>query len=151
MKKKFVFGLILSAVLLIVSGVTYSQGMGGGGWGMNSKYGRMYNPKTVETVKGEVISIDRITPVKGMNYGVHMKVKLEKEDISVHVGPGWYIENQEMTFSSGDKVEIKGSKIIFDGKPAIIAAEITKGDDVLKLRDENGFPYWSGWRKSQMM
>lgn len=28
-----------------------------------------------------------------------------------------------------------------------IAAEVKKGDEVLKLRDENGMPYWAGWRK----
>ena len=30
--------------------------------------------------------------------------------------------------------------------PAIIAAEIKKGNEVLKLRDEKGFPVWSGHR-----
>jgi hypothetical protein len=43
-------------------------------------------------------------------------------------------------------VEVKGSRITFEGKPAIIAAEIKKGEETLKLRDENGFPVWSGWR-----
>jgi hypothetical protein len=44
-------------------------------------------------------------------------------------------------------VEVKGSRVTFEGKPAIIAAEVKKGDEVLKLRDENGFPMWSGWRR----
>jgi hypothetical protein len=46
-----------------------------------------------------------------------------------------------------DKVEVKGSKITFGGKPAIIAIEVKKGDEVLKLRDDAGFPVWSGWRR----
>jgi hypothetical protein len=46
-----------------------------------------------------------------------------------------------------DKVEVTGSRITFDGKPAIIAAEVKKGDEALKLRDDNGFPVWSGWRR----
>jgi len=33
------------------------------------------------------------------------------------------------------------------GQPAVIAAEVKKGDIVLKLRDDNGIPVWSGWRK----
>jgi hypothetical protein len=36
---------------------------------------------------------------------------------------------------------------MFDGKPTIIAAEVKKGDGILKLRDKNGFPMWAGWRK----
>jgi hypothetical protein len=65
----------------------------------------------------------------------------------VHLGPVWYIERQDMKIDPGDKVEITGSRIIFEGKPAIIATEVKNGAEILKLRDENGFPVWSGWRK----
>jgi hypothetical protein len=107
----------------------------------------MYDPKTVETINGEVTSVSRITPRKGMSAGVHLNVKTDKETISVHLGPSWYLENQDLRIEPKDKVEVKGSKITFDGKPAIIAAEVRKGDEVLKLRDDAGFPVWSGWRR----
>jgi len=74
-------------------------------------------------------------------------VKTDKETISVHLGPGFYIENQDIKLETKDKVEVKGSRITFGGKPAIIAMEVKKGDEVLKLRDEAGFPVWSGWRR----
>ncbi len=45
------------------------------------------------------------------------------------------------------EIEVKGSRITFAGKPAIIAAEIKKGEQILTLRDKNGFPAWSGWRR----
>ena len=122
-------------------------GQGSGGWGSGSKYGRMYNPGTVETIKGEVVSVDKITPMQGMRYGVHLMVKTEKENISVHLGPGWYIENQDVTIEPKDKVEITGSRVTCDGKPAITAKEVRKGEKLLILRDENGFPAWSGWRR----
>jgi hypothetical protein len=120
---------------------------GSGGWGAGTAYDRMYNLQTVEMISGEVVSVDKITPMKGMNYGVHAIVKTDKETISVHLGPNWYIENQDMTIAPGDRIEVKGSRIIFEGKPALIAAEVNKGDDVLMLRDSNGFPVWSGWRR----
>jgi hypothetical protein len=120
---------------------------GSGGWGPKANYGRMYDTETVETISGEVISVDKITPGKGMFYGIHLTVKTEKETISVHLGPGWYIENQSITIEPEDKIEIKGSRITFDGKPAIIAGEVKKGDEILELRDDNGFPAWSGWRR----
>jgi hypothetical protein len=82
-----------------------------------------------------------------MSYGVHIQLKTEKETISVHLGPSWFIENQDMVIHPKDKVEIKGSRVIFDGKPAIIASEVKKNDHVLKLRDENGVPVWAGWRR----
>ncbi|HVO92369.1 MAG TPA: hypothetical protein VMT22_05980 [Terriglobales bacterium] len=120
---------------------------GSGGWGPGSPYNRFYEPKTVETISGEVTKVDRITPARGMSGGVHMLVKSDKETISVHLGPSWFLENQDVKIDAKDKVEVKGSRITFGGKPAIIAAEVKKGDEVLKLRDDNGFPVWSGWRR----
>jgi len=120
---------------------------GSGGWGIGSTYGRLYDLKTVETVTGEVIAVDRITPAKGMSYGIHLMLKTDKETVSIHLGPGWYLENQDVKIELKDKIEIKGSRITFEGKPAIIAAEVKKGDDFLRLRDDNGVPAWSGWRR----
>lgn len=120
---------------------------GGGGWGPGTSYGRLYNPQSLETITGEVVSVQKITPMKGMSYGIHIMVKSDKEKISVHLGPAWYIENQDVKIMPGDRVEVKGSKITFDDKPALIAAEVKKGGEVLTLRDANGFPVWSGWRR----
>ena len=82
-----------------------------------------------------------------MNPGIHAVVKTDEEMISVHLGPEWYIENQDISINPKDKIEVKGSRITFEGKPAIIAAEVKKGDEVLTLRDASGFPAWSGWRR----
>jgi len=120
---------------------------GSGGWGPGSSYNRMYDPKTVETVTGEVVSVSSIVPNKGMGAGIHMTLDTGKEKISVHLGPSWYLENQDVKIEPKDKVEVKGSKIAFQGKPAIIAMEVKKGDEVLKLRDDAGFPVWAGWRR----
>jgi hypothetical protein len=46
-----------------------------------------------------------------------------------------------------DKVEIKGSRVTLQGQPALIAAEVKKGDGVLKLRDDAEVPMWAGWRR----
>ena len=115
-------------------------------WRPCSQYWRMYAATAIETLSGEVINVEKKTPTKGMSYGVHLMVKTDEETIPVHLGPGWYIEKQGIAIEPDDRVEIKGSRIIFDGKPAIIAVEVKKGDEILRLRDENGFPYWSGWR-----
>lgn len=153
MRKTGTFIVMISIFsLLYISQSFAQQGMqwrGGGGWGTGAPYNRMYDPKTVETISGEVVSVDIITPMKGMCYGVHLMVKTDKETISVHLGPGWYIENQDTKIEPKDKVEVTGSRITLDGKPAIIAAEVKKGEELLKLRNKKGFPFWSGWRRSQ--
>ena len=88
-----------------------------------------------------------VTPMKGMSTGVHLTLKTDKETVLVHLGPGWYIENQDIKIEPKDKVDVTGSRITFEGKPALIAAEVKKGDETLKLRDEGGIPIWSGWKK----
>jgi len=120
---------------------------GGGGWGPGTPYSRMYNPQTLETLSGEVVSVDEFTPIRGMHSGLHAVVKTDKETISVHLGPGWYLENQDVTIDAKDKIEVKGSRVTYEGKPALIAAEIKKGNQVLTLRDASGVPAWSGWRR----
>jgi len=143
--------MVFCMVSFVPAIVSFAQGgmmwKGGGGWGMGSQYGRMYDTKTVETITGEVTRIDLMTPMRGMSRGVHILVKTEKESIPVHLGPSWFIENQDVKIRPKDRVEIKGSRITFGGKPAIIAAEVKKGDQILKLRDDNGYPVWSGWRR----
>lgn len=152
MRKYIGISVIIVCVLdLVFAADSFAQrGMrwkGSGGWGVESQYGRMYDPKTVETIAGEVVSVERITPTKGMSYGVHVVVKTDKDNVSVHLGPGWYLENQDVKIEQKDKIEIKGSRVTFQGKPAIIAAEVKKGDETLQLRNENGFPVWSGWKR----
>jgi hypothetical protein len=123
------------------------KGRGSGGWGPGTPYNRMYDPKTVETITGEVAKIDKIVPLQGMYAGIHLLVKTDKETLSVQLGPEWYLENQDLDIQPGDRVEIKGSRITFQGKPALIAAEVRKGNEILRLRDDNGFPVWAGWRR----
>jgi hypothetical protein len=133
---------------------------GGMGWGIGSAYNRLYNPTTLETLKGVVVSVDSfsamaatpaLTPsgrqMPGMHPGIRLMLKTEKDTISVHLGPAWFIENQEGRILARDSVEVIGSRITFIDKPAIIAAHITKGRAELRLRDEKGVPVWSAWRR----
>jgi hypothetical protein len=123
-----------------------SQGYASGGWGAGSQYARLYDPKTVETLDGEVVSIDYHTPRSATGRGVHLTLKTDKESIAVHLGPEWFIEKQDVQIKSKDKIKVIGSRVNYEGKPAIIAAEVEKGDQVLNLRDKLGFARWAGWR-----
>jgi hypothetical protein len=151
MKRSAMIGVAVLAVLAFtVSLAAAGPGRGGrgsGGWGMGGGYQGMYNPATVEKVAGTIESIDRTVPMKGMSRGVHLALKTEKGPLSVHLGPEWYIERLDGKLAKGDVVDVKGSRVTFDGNPAIIAAEVKKGDAVLKLRDESGIPGWAGWRR----
>lgn len=150
MKKVFlIFAAIMASVVLscVSTAQRGSMGRRGGDWGPGSPYTRLFNPQTVETISGIVESVGKFTPTKGMSDGVHAVVKTNTETITVHLGPAWFIDNQDPQIGSGDRVEIKGSRITFEGKPAIVAAEVTKDGETLTLRDASGIPVWSGWRR----
>ncbi|MBP8980025.1 MAG: DNA-binding protein [Syntrophobacterales bacterium] len=139
-----VTALVLTASLAL-AGPGKWGGRGSGGWGMGTPYQGMYDPAKVETIAGEVIALEQTVPMKRMNQGIALVVKTEKETVSVHLGPTWYLERLDEKIVKGDKVEVKGARVDFFGKPAIIAAEVKKGDKTLVLRDAAGVPVWSGW------
>lgn len=107
---------------------------------------RKYDPTTVETIQGSVVSVDRVGTAGRGKMGVHLTVQTDKETLPVMLGPAWYVDRQEMTFSQGDQIEVTGSRITYQGQPALVAAQVRKGDQVLTLRDEKGIPAWSRGR-----
>ena len=81
--------------------------------------------------------------------GVHALLKTASEEVSVRLGPAWYLEQQGMKLAPNDQIEVRGSRVTFDGKPLIVAAQITKGAQVVRLRDDAGVPAWRAGRRGQ--
>lgn len=147
-KKILSFIAVILFVLSLSTMVMAQQGKGwrgSGGWGQGSSYNQLYDPSKVESLAGQVVKIEQSIPMKRMSQGVVLLVKSAKEIIAVHLGPSWYIERLDTKIVVGDKLGIKGVRTTFAGQPAILASEVTKGEDVLTLRDANGVPVWAGW------
>ena len=147
MKKLGLPVTIIVLLSLFFTAESFAQGMGGGGRGPGSQPSRQYNLSTVETISGEVVSVDKIPSRRGKSYGVHLMVKMDKETIPVHLGPGWYLDKQPVQLKPQYPVTVTGSRITYQGKPVLIAAEVQKGGETLKLRDQNGIPLWSRGRR----
>ena len=143
MKKIIKLLSILSLVIILPVALAAQKGKGG-----NSNCDQLYDVSTVVTITANIENIEHhINESKNVE-GVHLIVKTQEEkSISVHLGPVWYIDNQDLKFGKGDVVIIKGSKVEYENKPTIIASEVEKGDFVLRLRDQSGNPAWKGWRK----
>ncbi len=108
---------------------------------------RFYNPDTVVSVSGEVQNVETRTFGPSGAGLLILSLKTEKEIITVNVGPERYVSSLGFSFSKGDKIEVKGSKVDIRGVPTILAAEIKKGEKTLKLREEDGTPLWRGPRR----
>jgi hypothetical protein len=120
---------------------------GSGGWGMVTPYSKMFDSRAVETIRGEVLAIEKIIPLKGMSCGVQLVVRTETDTIAFHLGPEWFMENQDMQIERQDIIEVKGSRITFNGQAIIIAAEILRRTEILRLRNNIGLPAWIAWRR----
>lgn len=153
MKTKFILRatgfIILLITLFVFSSCSKSsdeQDKDEKGWGPGSKYNNNYDLNTVETISGQVTNIDKIYPGKNISYGIKLTLNTDNGEMPVHLGPGWFIENNDIQINKDDNVIVTGSKVTYEGSKVIIAKEVTKGDQVLILRDEKGYPRWSGRR-----
>jgi hypothetical protein len=154
MKKYWIIGMVL---VLVAATAAFAQPWQGwkdcGGWcrengGGPGGPGRMYDPAKAETVKGEVVAVEKVGEGRKMGPGIGLKLKTASGELVVHLGPQWYIEQQgEVPIKAGDTVEVKGVKASRGGKEFFLAGEVRKGGDILKLRDDSGVPLWAGWRR----
>ncbi len=132
---------VLLALLVAVPALSLAQGGPPPGKGPGAM--RLYDPSTVVTLTGSVVGETRVD--RGMGHsGVHLLVKTAEGEIPVHLGPDFWVDEQTVKFAKGDEITVKGLKISFEGKPAIIAESVTKGASTLVLRDAKGVPAWSG-------
>jgi hypothetical protein len=103
---------------------------------------RDYDLKTVESVWGKVVSIEKITPAKRRGEWVQLMLQVESGTIAVQLGPAWFVDKQVPRIEANDTVTVTGSRLNLDGTPVIVAADIAKGSELLRLRDDNGVPVW---------
>ncbi len=121
---------------------------GSGGWEMGAPYSKLYDPTTLETIEGRVVRIEKMIPRSGMSYGVQLLVKTGRKTVLVHLGPSWYIDNQDFAIEPKDKIVVTGSRVKNNKKEVVIANEVTIGSRMITLRNEQGYPVWSGWIKN---
>jgi len=145
--------MVVIVVALVLASFTLADAQRWGGkgrWGSwAGNYHWNWNPATVETIKGEVMTKDTIAPPKGRSALPAVGMTLKKEDgyaVYVHLGPQWYFDKQDLAINVGDTVEVTGSKITVDGNTVLLVSSIKKGDKTWQFRDPQGFPYWSGRR-----
>jgi hypothetical protein len=128
---------------LLVGLIILSLFWAGVSWGQTGP-SNMYDPQAVTTISGVVVSLTPPQAEAGLPYLAYLTLRTEKEKIKVFLGPSLYVDKLPVQINVLDKIQVTGSKITWKGKPVILAAEVKKGDQVLKLREPNGTPLWSG-------
>ena len=92
-----------------------------------------------------VADVKEIT--EGPLMGMHLMVRPEtaranSETTDVFLAPDEYLKNFECHFAKGDRIQVKGSKVRFNGGQMVLAREVRLQTTTLYLRDDQGTPYW---------
>ncbi|MCI0364645.1 MAG: PRC-barrel domain-containing protein [Phycisphaerales bacterium] len=133
-----------------VYGYREPNGKNAGGWAATDEYGRNFKKDSVQNVKGVVTNVGSAAPMENMDEGPDLTMRTDKgETIVVHLGPSWFMDRQAEQFATSDRVEVTGCRIQLNGKPVIMAMEVKRGDDVLRLRDKSGWPVWTAWHSDE--
>ena len=141
MKKLAGIGVMLT-LSIILSGAALSQPRNDV-WGSKGEYCRLYDPRTAQTVEGEVVEVRNFTPPTKGASGVRFTLKTNRGPIEVILGPSWYVATQNFVIAPHDQVTVTGSRVAVEGKATIIASEVSKGGRTWKLRHNDGLPVWS--------
>lgn len=121
----------------------------GGGWGVDTPYGRLYDPAKEQIISGQVVSIETSAPMPGMAPGMQMLVQTDDgKNSRVQVGPMWYLERQDLDVKENTRVQITGAQAEIDGQPVLLAREVQFDEQVLTLRGTQGTPLWSSVRRA---
>jgi hypothetical protein len=121
----------------------------GGGWGVDTPYGRLYDPAKEQIISGQVVSIETSAPMPGMAPGMQMLVQTDDgKNTRVQVGPTWYLERQDLDVKENTRVQITGARAEIDGQPVLMAREVQFDGQVITLRDAQGMPMWSSVRRA---
>jgi hypothetical protein len=110
------------------------------------KTSQQYDPQTVTTVAGQVESTGSYG-LKGWRIAPGMEtqgliLRIDKEIITVDLGPAWYVNQKDFHIKAGDILEVTGSKITRNDETIILATEAKQDGKTLRVRDEKGSPLW---------
>ncbi|TSA11629.1 MAG: DNA-binding protein [Deltaproteobacteria bacterium] len=147
MRKVSAIAFSISVLCLLLSATAWGQGRTGpqesGRWEPPGQYARMFDPKNLETFSGEVTTVDQLTPGYGMSDRVWLGLQTDKHMILVILGPTWFHNVRNFKIEPKDRLEVKGSMITGMEEPMFIATEVKNGAQVIKLRDDSGYPVWA--------
>jgi len=101
-----------------------------------------YNAASEIRARGVVEEVQEFYCPISDDQGTHLKLRTDSGVLQVHVGPARFLRSQQIKFNAGDQVEVLGSRLQYQGADALLAREITRGDEVFIMRDHLGQPVW---------
>ena len=100
-----------------------------------------YDRNTVTTVQGRVTA-----PPDTSGDPVTVDLQTGSEQVTIVLGPRWYLQDDNLGWKNGDEVTVRGAKAIGkNGKTYLLAQWISApGGGQLNVRNDHGRPAWAG-------
>ncbi|MGI9103398.1 MAG: hypothetical protein ACR2IF_13250 [Terriglobales bacterium] len=131
---KIVVGVLTVLLIVILSGLNMKRS------GDSTVYAASNEIKLSGTVQDVQEYFCPVTDDRG----THLLLDLGGgETTVVHVAVGRFLRENRVAFSPGQRIQVIGAKIRINGKDAVIAREITRGNEVITLRNAQGKPLWT--------
>lgn len=106
----------------------------------NGKPMEALRTSAVDKFKATVTRVDRIRMPNETQ--IQLIVDTDQGEKKVIVGPARFVDQSKVKVQSGDKIEIYGYVVRANGDEVIIASEIKKNGNSLKLLDDKRQPLW---------
>lgn len=125
------FAVALAAVLALLFNVPERPAA--------TKGATIYDPAKEVVARGAVEKVwDFACPESNGEVGQHMLLRTSQGHMQVHLAPVRMMRHQSMTLAVGGQVEVVGSQVRIWDRNDLLAREITRGTDMMVLRDRKG-------------
>jgi hypothetical protein len=101
-----------------------------------------YNAAAEVSVSGTVEETREFFCPLSDEQGTHLVLRTQEGPLLIHVAPARFLRSQEFIIKPNDEVSVVGARANYQGQDAMLAREITHGNDVLIVRDHQGRPLW---------
>jgi len=119
----------------------WSDRAGVSAWGVDSPFVKPVSMKNLSTISGVVDRTESVRPSPGATPAVHLVVKTNIGERTVHIGPLSFLSRRDFGFHRGEKITVQVAQV----EDHLIAVSLKTPVDELKLRNEDGEVAWRGW------
>ncbi len=102
-----------------------------------------YSPKNETTVAGTVEDVQEFFCPVTDDRGTHLMLKTDDGTVMVHVALSRFLREHKISFNPGERWQVTGARIRYQGKDGMIARQLVRGGEVVTLRDTGGKPLWT--------
>lgn len=113
-------------------------------WGLAAQPESEFNTATIARHEGQVVSVQKVDKDRDVVDGVYVLLKTDKGNVSVRLGPDWYLQREGFSVEPYDTMEVVASEVkTVNARPALVAIEARANGKRTVLRDSKGQPLWN--------